>query len=50
MKDNTRRVVAFVAGRLISGSEAWSIYDCEESRTCRFSGSVDDGAVVILDG
>lgn len=49
MKDNTRRVVAFVAGRLISGSETWSIYDCEESRTCRFSGTVSPERILVYD-
>jgi len=49
MKDNTRLVVAFVAGRLISGSEAWSIYDCEASRTCRFSGTVSPEQILVYD-
>lgn len=49
MKDNTRRIVAFIAGKLIGDSEAWSIYDCEQVRTCRFSGTVSPGQILIYD-
>ncbi|MEO0026425.1 MAG: hypothetical protein ABIK54_06670 [candidate division WOR-3 bacterium] len=49
MKDETRRVVAFIAGKLIAGSGAWAIYDCEEARSWRFSGSVSPEQILVYD-
>ncbi len=49
MKDNIRRIVAFIAGKLIAGSEVWSIHDCEQARACRFPGTVSPEKILVYD-
>jgi hypothetical protein len=49
MNPNTRACVAYVAGKLISGSSSTSVYDHARSRHIRFSGSVAGSHVRIYD-
>ena len=49
MEAHTRRAVAYIAGRLISGSDAAAVYDYSESRYVNFSGDVDAQNVNVYD-
>jgi hypothetical protein len=49
MQPHTRRAVAFIAGRAISGSDASAVYDYSESRYVFFSGDVSAGNVNVYD-
>jgi hypothetical protein len=46
---HTRRAVAYVAGRLVTGSESGAVYDYSESRHVNFSGTVSDQNVNVYD-
>ena len=45
----TRRAVAYIAGRLISGSNASSVYDYSTGRHTNFSGEVSRSRVSVFD-
>ncbi|HUI79011.1 MAG TPA: hypothetical protein VLY24_13890 [Bryobacteraceae bacterium] len=49
MKAHVRRVAAYVAHRLISGSANSAIYDYEEGRYVKFGGSLRLPDVMVLD-
>jgi hypothetical protein len=49
VEPHTRRAVAYIAGRLISGSGAGAVYDYSETRYVYFSGDVSDDAVNVYD-
>lgn len=49
MNKHTRRVVAYIAARIISGKTASSIYDYELSKYFNISGEVNDVNVNVYD-
>ena len=49
MHPNTRACIAYVAGKLISGSGSSSVYDYSRSRHISISGSVDASHVGVYD-
>jgi hypothetical protein len=49
MKHHTRRSVAYIVGRAISGKTSSSLYDYSTSKYYPFSGSVDNHSVSIYD-
>lgn len=49
MKDHTRRAVAYVAARLVSGQQASSVYDYATGRHVNFSGTVSSTNVNVFD-
>ena len=49
MKDPTRRAIAYIAGRLISGSNVSAVYDYIVSKYFNFSGDISPTAVSIYD-
>ncbi len=49
MESHTRRAVAYIAGRLISGKSSSSVYDYSEGEYCNFSGTVSEGGVSVFD-
>lgn len=49
MDAHRRRAVAYIAGRLITGDEATSIYDYQEQRHNSFSGEVSTQNVNVYD-
>jgi hypothetical protein len=49
MKSDTRRAVAYIAGRVISGKAASSVYDYAEGRHQSFSGTVSSDAANVYD-
>ena len=49
MKPHTRRALAYIAGRLISGKNSSSIYDYESGRHVSMSGRVAANSVSVYD-
>ena len=49
MNRHTRTCIAFVAGSVISGIKASSIYDYDRSRHLNFSGTLSESNVQIFD-
>ena len=49
MKEHVRAAIAYVAGKLISGSESGSVFDYSTSRYTQFSGTVSAENVSIYD-
>ena len=49
MKAHTRRAVAYIAGRLVSGRTASAIYDYSESSHFNFSATINDNNVSAYD-
>lgn len=49
MKSYTRRAVAYIVGRLVSGGETSTVYDRQESRYVNISGTVTAGNVSVYD-
>jgi hypothetical protein len=49
LKVNTRAVIAYIAGRLITDKDAKSVYDYTEEVTSNFSGTVTSEEINILD-
>jgi hypothetical protein len=49
MRPHTRRAVAYIAGRLVSGREATAVYDYSERRYVHFSGEVSEDAANVYD-
>jgi hypothetical protein len=49
MKAHLRTVIAFIAGVLISGKEAWSINDPRGDNYSKFSGRIEENIVKIFD-
>jgi hypothetical protein len=46
---DTRRAVAYIAGRLASGRDSGGVFDSESGGHFNFSGTVDPGNVQIFD-
>ncbi len=49
MKDYTRRVVAYIVGRLITGKEIFAIFDYSASKKFGFEGKVTLSTVSVYD-
>jgi len=49
MRDYTRRAVAYIVGRLVSGKEVFAIYDYFASRNFQFTGKVTLGTISVYD-
>jgi len=49
MKAHLRTAIAFIAGILISGREAYSIHDLLQDKHFRFSGRIEENIVKIRD-
>jgi hypothetical protein len=49
MQPDTRRAVAYIAGRAISGKQSSAIYDFEESGYFNFSGTVSASEANVYD-
>lgn len=49
MTIETRRAVAYIAGRLVSGKSSSAIYDYQVGNHSSFSGSVDGNRVSVYD-
>ena len=49
MQDHTRRAVAYIAGRMISGQDATAVYDYTASSHFHLSGTVSGSNVNVYD-
>lgn len=49
MKDYTRAAIAYIAGRIISGTNSSSIYDYSKSTYINISGSIERNTVNVYD-
>jgi len=49
MRDYTRRAVAYIVGRLVSGKEVFAIYDYFASRNFQFTGKVTLSTISVYD-
>jgi hypothetical protein len=49
MNDHTRRAVAYIVGRLISGRDATTVYDYKASKHFHFSGDAQKSTCNIYD-
>jgi len=49
MQQGTRGCVAYVAGRVVSGTEGTSIFDYSRSKHVSFGGSIDGDSVSVYD-
>ena len=49
MREHVRASIAYIAGKLISGSESGSVFDYATSRYIQFSGTVSEENVSIYD-
>lgn len=49
MQDQTARAVAFIAGRLATGSRATSVLDVREDHRTAFTGEVSSDSVAVYD-
>ena len=49
MKPHTRRAIAYIVGRLVSGKESTAVYDYDAAKHFSFSGAVAPGACSVYD-
>lgn len=49
MESHTRRAIAYIAGRLISGKPSSSVYDYTEGGHVSFSGTVSQSSISVFD-